>query len=445
MSARKLAAAALLTAALAGPASAQLPPAPLPLGGGAGAGPPPMGPIAPGLPPGADYAPPGMGYPAGGYMAGGGCPPGALDDVGQIRGPKAWIGAEYVVYWTKNLSVPPLATGGPAGGFALLGAAGTTTVLGDDEFDFREQHGFRILGGFWLTDSISVEGSVFYLPSKDQSFAPVTATINQPTLARPFYDANLRTQNVRLLSRPNTFSGSISSDATIGLWGAEIGGVLRAIERGPWTIDGMLGFKHLSLEESLTINDSATALALGVANFNGVGYRTGATTVVQDYFSTANRIYAVMLGSRLNLHMDAFTLSLTSKVSLGVNSQSVSADGSTHLIGPFPAATKVGGGLLAVGPNVGKSTRSEFAYVPELNLNLTAQLTPHLTLSFGYNFLYIGSAVRPGDQLASPVNPVYVPTSTSFGGRFGPVTPTADFNTSSFWAHGLNLGLTLGF
>jgi hypothetical protein len=443
MSARTLAAAAALTAALAGPASAQMPPMPLPLGGGGmGAGPMP-GPMPPGPMPGPEYAPPGMGYPAGGCPPG--FPEGTLDGVGQIRGPKAWLGVEYLVYWTKNAPTGTLATTGPAAGFAVLGAAGTSVAFGDNEFDFREQHGLRLHGGFWVTDSIAVEGSVFYLPSKDQSLGPVVGAPGT-TLARPFFDSNLRAQNVRLLSRPGVFTGQISADASLGLWGAEIGGVLRAIDNGKRvTIDGMLGFKHVSLEESLTINDSATALAGGVANFNGVGYRTGATTLAQDYFSTENRIYGVMLGSRFNLHLDAFTLSLTSKVTLGVNEQTVKADGSTHLTGPFPAATKVGGGLYAVGPNVGKFSRSEFAYVPELNLNLTAQLTPHLTLSLGYNFLYIGEVVRPGDQLTSPINPVFVPTSASFGGRFGQQVPAPVFNTSSFWANGINLGLTCSY
>lgn len=442
MSARKLAA-AVLTAALAGPASAQMPPAPLPLGGGAGPG-MPAGPIAPGYPPGADFAPPGMGYPSGG------CPPGfpggPLDDVGQIRGPKAWIGAEYLVYWTKNAPVnSPLATGGPAAGFGIFGTAGTAVVLGNEEFDFREQGGLRVHGGVWLTDSIGVEGNVFVLPSKDQSIGTVTATGDRPTLARPFFDSNLRAQNVRLLSRPNTFTGNISADATLGMWGAEITPVLRAIDNGGrLTVDGMLGFKHLSLEESLSINDVATAGPLGVANFNGVGYRN-ATTFVNDYFSTSNRIYSVLLGTRFNLHMDAFTFSLTSKVGLGANNQTVLADGSTTLVGPFPAPSKVGGGLLAVGPNVGKSDRSRFVYVPELNLNMTVQLTSQLTLSLGYNFLYISSVVRPGDQLDSPINPVFVPSSSNFGGRTGQPFPVPQFNTSSFYANGLNLGLSVGF
>lgn len=444
MSARKLAAAAL-TAALAGPASAQMPPSPLPLGGGAGpqfGGMP--GPVPPGMPPGPDYAPPGMGYPSGG------CPPGfpggPLDDVGQIRGPKAWIGAEYLVYWTKDAPVnSPLASGGPAAGFGILGSAGSAVVLGNQDIDFREQHGLRIHGGFWLTDSIAVEGNVFVLPSKDQSIGTVTATGALPTLARPFFDPTIRGQNVRLLSRPNTFTGNISADATIGLWGAEIGPVLRAIDNGgTFTADGMIGFKHISLEESLSINDTATAGPLGVANFNGVGYRN-ATTFVNDYFSTTNRIYGVMLGSRLNAHLDAFTLSITSKVTLGTNVQTVSADGSTTLVSPFPAPTKVGGGLLAVGPNVGKFDRSRFVYAPELNLNLTCQLTSQLTLSLGYNFLYISSVVRPGDQLDSPVNPVFVPTSSNFGARTGQPFPVSQFNTSTFYANGLNLGLSVGF
>ncbi|HUR55830.1 MAG TPA: BBP7 family outer membrane beta-barrel protein [Gemmataceae bacterium] len=444
MSARTLAA-AVMTAALAGPATAQMPPHPLPLGGGAG---PAVAPIPPGVPPGAEYAPPGFGYPAGGYPAGG-CPPGLLDEIGQHRGPKSWIGAEYLLYWTKNMPLgTPIATGGPAGGFATLGAAGTQVVLGNEDINFREQHGLRIHGGTWLTDAWAVEASLFLLPSKDFTLGPVTATDTLPTLARPFFDTSVRGQNVRLISRPGAFTGSVKAEATTGLWGGEIGPVLRMVDRGgSYTLDGIFAFKHVSLEESLQITDSARAGPLGVANFNGTAFRNGTTTFVEDYFSTTNRIYAATIGGRLNLHVDAFTLSLTSKLGLGVNEQSVRADGSTHLIGtnPFLAPVKVGGGLLAVGPNVGKFSRSDFVYMPELNLNLAVQLTPHLTLSFGYNFLYISDVVRPGDQLASPINPVFIPTSQNFGGQFGQKLPAAEFNTSSYWANGFNLGLAVGF
>jgi hypothetical protein len=374
-------------------------------------------------------------------------PLGPVDELSALRGPRVWAGAEYLLFWTEEAPISvPIATGGPAAGFGVLGAPGTVVRLGNSDVDFREQHGIRVVGGGWITDSLGIEASGFILPTKTQRIGPIGPTEQFPTLARPFADANLRGQNVRLLSRPATFEGSIGAQAQMSLWGAEVAPVLRVLDRGGRvTLDGMVGFKHVSLEESLDISDSARALAGGVANFNGVAFRTGATTSSTDHFYTANRIYAAMLGGRVNLHLQAFTLSLAGKISLGTNEQTVAADGSTTLVGPFPSPTVVGGGLYAVGPIVGRRTNSEFVAVPELNLNLTCQVTTHLTVSFGYNVLYISDVVRPGDQLGSAINPAFVPTSSNFGSRIGSALPQVPFKQSDFWANGLNLGLTVGF
>ena len=196
MSARTIAAAAVMTAAFAGPATAQHP---TPLGDAPG-GSPYYG--------GGPEMPPGMPGP----MTGGGCAPGGpLDDISKLRGPQAWLGAEYLLYWTKNAPIStPRATGGSAAGFATLGGADTRVVFGNQDVNFREQHGLRVVGGAWLTDTFGVEGSLFLLPTKNSTLGPVTATDILPTLARPFYDANQKLQNVRLLTKPNTFTGGIA-------------------------------------------------------------------------------------------------------------------------------------------------------------------------------------------------------------------------------------------
>ena len=107
MSARTIAAAAVMTAAFAGPATAQHP---MPRGDAPGGSP---------YYAGGPEMPPGMPGP----MTGGGCAPGGpLDDISKLRGPQAWLGAEYLLYWTKHMPISaPLATGGQAAGFATLG------------------------------------------------------------------------------------------------------------------------------------------------------------------------------------------------------------------------------------------------------------------------------------------------------------------------------------
>ena len=65
----------------------------------------------------------------------------------------------------------------------------------------------------------------------------------------------------------------------------------------------------------------------------------------------------------------------------------------------------------------------------------------------GYSFLYVNSVVRPGNQINRNINPT---PSVSWTGEppatlKGPAEPSFEFNSSSFWAHGINAGLTLRF
>src|SRR5712671_1860906 len=107
MSPRALTAVAVLTAVLAGRVSAQYPPDAAPLAGLGGAGPfyaggqPDFGPgPMPGGPPGMMPGAPMMGGP--GMVEGPVLATDSLGGAGGAHGPRAWFGAEYLLYWTKH-------------------------------------------------------------------------------------------------------------------------------------------------------------------------------------------------------------------------------------------------------------------------------------------------------------------------------------------------------
>lgn len=401
---------------------------------------PPGGPAGPAMPPGMP----------GGPVAG---PPLPTDDLiggpGLTRGLNCWVGAEYLLYWTKDapLSVP-IVTGGPATSTGIIGQPGVTVALGNTSFDFKNFSGVRVLGGAWLTQnqSLGVEGNIFILPSKRVGMPQITGVPGQATLARPFYDTALNRQSSRVLTRPGTFSGGINLDTSSQLWGAEVGPVWRYFDRGGHvTMDFVTGFKFLSLEESLTVNDFAAAVGTGQANFNGQTFRQPAVTFVNDHYATDNRFFGGVIGNRTNLHYQAFTLSLVTKLGLGNMQEAVRVDGTSSLVGVYPVPQVAGGGFFSQGGNSGKFVRNEFAVIPELNLNLAVQLTSHLTATFGYNYLYVSRVVRPGDQLGTNLNNTLIPTGQNFGARFGPQGPGVPFNSSNYWAQGFNLGLSVGY
>jgi hypothetical protein len=469
MAPRALAAVAVWTAALAGQAAGQAPLAP-------GGPPPPAGfarvgepaPLAPAsMAPGNPYfaggpammpmidpvgMPPPGGAPVGpppGYAG----PPLPTDDLaypGGPRGPQCWVGVDYLLYWTRHAPLPiPIATVGPAAGFGIIGTPGVQTILGSDEFNFHTFSGVRVSGGWWITENqtAGLEASLFVLPKKILDSPTIVGTDILPTLARPFVDTAQNRQNSRLLTRPNTFAGGIRAEATQTLWGADVEAVWRCFDRGGlMTIDYLSGFRFLSLEESLVIDDFAAALANGVVDFNGQQFRQPAVTFLQDRFSTTNRFYGWTSGFRVNANYEAITLGVTGKLGLGNMRQQIRVDGSTGFIGGAnPNLQTTGGAFYATGANSGKFNHDEFSVLPELAMNLSVQVTRCLTLNLGYSYLSVTKVVRPGDQLSPFVNSTLIPTGQNFGAHFGPQTPGLPFATSTYWAQGFNFGFAVGY
>lgn len=462
-----------VAASLAGPAArsiAQLPPEAAPLAGGYGTTPPaysapnyPTSPLPPGAMPGGmmpggmmpgamppGYMPPGGGMPGPppGMYAGPSLPPEGFNaGPGISRGPQAWFGVEYLLYWVKNAPLGfPVATVGPAGGSAALGAPGTQLLYGNGDINFNSMSGVRAIAGIWLTDneSIGLEGNFFILPRKNNGSPPLQGTSGLPTLARPFFDTANNQPSSLVVSQPGNFQGAITTTGSLQLWGAEIGPIWRAIDRGRWTFDAGAAFKFVSLDEGLNITSTSNALN-GVSVIQGRAFGSPSTLTVVDDYKTFNNFYGGTLTARSNLHWEAFTWSITGKLGLGVMDSNVRVNGSSTVTTPTTPAISSVGGLFASGANVGTFHNSQFSVLPEFSTNLNVQITRHIGMNFGYNLLFMNNVLRPGNQISTNVNPSGVPISPNFGAHIGPTGSTIPLATSDFWAQGFNLAIIVGY
>ena len=71
------------------------------------------------------------------------------------------VGAEALLWWLKKSPASiPLITDGD------IGEADTKILLGGRSLDTGANPGFRINGGYGLTDSSALEASFFYIPSR---------------------------------------------------------------------------------------------------------------------------------------------------------------------------------------------------------------------------------------------------------------------------------------
>jgi hypothetical protein len=290
--------------------------------------------------------------------------------------------------------------------------------------------GGRFTAGYWLGDEhiLGLEGSFFFLGQDATRFR--ATSLGSPILARPFFDvgsfAPTGGNNAELVSRPGVLAGTVSSSLTSKLWGAELN--LRSnVWCGPSLVgDGLLGYRYLQLDETLKVNENLTVLA-----------GTGGAFAVTDQFKVHNYFNAGQVGFDAELRRNRWFLDLKSKVALGDVHQTVNISGATVITDPATGVQRFAGGLLTQTTNIGNFSRDRFAWSPEVGVNVGYQLTDHCRAYVGYDFLYLSSVVRPGDQVDLTVNSNLLPPAMAGG----PNRPAFNWRGSDYWAQGLNFGL----
>lgn len=362
------------------------------------------------------------------------------------EGERFYCVAEYLLwsYQQPRLDVP-LATANVFGGVPVVGGAFTTVLAGGGErADYDLASGARVTAGVWLDrkHGLGLEASGFILAEQD--YQRTVFTPAGGSLGRPFLDLLARGESARLISFPGAFAGSLTVSTSTAFGGADAGGVWRAWCGDMLTVDVTGGYRYLSLAERLTVADTSAVLGGGVAALNGAAVRPGAMVVVADDFRAQNDYQGGYVGGRVRLDWKPCFVAVGGRVGIGNVRQELTATGSTTVIGG-PTAGSAAGGLLAVGPALGTTVRNMTAVVPEFDFKLGVKFARWADVFVGYGFIYMSEVARPGETLDRGVNTTFVPSSPNFGVPFGPARPVPAVNSADFFAHGLNLGLTLTY
>jgi hypothetical protein len=339
-------------------------------------------------------------------------------------------GVEYLMWWMKKGNFPALATtGSPAD--APPGALGQpgTVIIYSDHVGPNGLSGIRFNLGLWLDaeQSWAVEGNYFFFGQRHVGFT--VGHTGDPSLANtlnvPFFNADTGLEDTIQIGVPGAQSGTITAVTGHRFEGAEFNLRARLLHDSDYRVFLIAGFRYLALVESLDFSAYSDALAPLVA---GAGS-------FSDSFTTRNRYYGGQIGIGGELTREEIVLNLHATLGFGSITQNVSIHGSTTAIDPIAGtSTTTPGGFFAGPNNSGDYSRTRFAFVPEIGVNLGYRLTPHLTASVGYTFLYVSSVVRPGDQLDRSVN--FAPPNTH---------PAFSLNSTGLWIQGVNLGLELRF
>lgn len=338
-----------------------------------------------------------------------------------------WASVEYLLWWRRGQSFPPLVTTSPAG--TAQGDAGVlpnaTVLFGNDNVGDEARPGGRLVLGGWLNEcrTCSVEGRFFVLGEEQINFSADSTAF--PILARPFRDPAMMTQEATLLAFPGfTGPGNVNISGTSDVLGGDFLYRWQATQTVTSTMDFLVGYQFSRIDEDFGINSFSTAI-------NVPGIDAGTTFTSMDRFQARNEFHAAQIGLAATYENYDWSIDLLAKLAFGNMREVVTISGQTTIVTPGPATTtNTIPGPLGGAANSGRHVNNEFAVSPEVGINCRYAINQCLDLSFGYSFIYWSSLAQAGNQIDPMLNDP---------------PPAFSLNSGAYWVHGLNIGANFRF
>jgi Putative beta barrel porin-7 (BBP7) len=277
------------------------------------------------------------------------------------------ISAEALVWWFKDSPAPvPLITDG------LVGQPGTKTLLGGEDLDTDANPGFRLSSSYVFTERWGVESSFFYIPSSSTSKSVSSSgQLGSTDLILPYIDATTGRESGTEISFSPIYRGSATETLSNSLMGVDLNATWALVPSGAWRVDLLGGFRWLRLHETYTLTTSSPF----IPPFPQDIWNT------TDEFDTINNLYGAQAGVRARFDWKGFFTTATVKFAMGAMVQSANISGSlvTNDFTNFGPTQTFSGGYFALPSNIGHYSRTAFAVIPEIGLNLGYQITPSST------------------------------------------------------------------
>jgi hypothetical protein len=383
-----------------------------------------------------------------------------------------WFRADYLMWWTSGMKLPPLVTTSPSGTdvseAGVLGYKNTAILYGDSKVGIDGRSGFRTTLGMWI-DNCQNWGVEFDYLSLGQAANGYERESNGSTiLARPFYSLYIEPKGTNgqaseLVAYPGIVQGSVGVETkdyfqSVGVTmsynicscnpcgdscgegcgsscgsGCGGGGELcpdascAPVAFGCRT-DLLMGFRYYNLSDFVGITEDLTVTQTGPTK--------GTTYLIHDNFEAKNDFYGSELGLRTRIYRCRWSVEILSKIAVGNTHQTVNINGQTIITPSGGTSQTYDVGTFASGTNIGVYQRDVFTVIPQLGVELGYQMTCNWRAFIGYNLLYWGCVGRSGDQIDLNLDPRNFPPATA-GGLPYPAYPG---KTSCFWAQGVNIG-----
>jgi hypothetical protein len=355
--------------------------------------------------------------------------------------PRVWFRSEGLLWWSKSSPMPvPVVTQGSLADAipGALGQPGTSVLLGNQNIGIPTRGGGRFTFGFSFdpAQTWGVEGTYFSLADVSMSQSVFSdGSSGSPFLGFPFYNPNKPGEDATPLALPGAFAGQTVLSLQTILQGTDVNLLHNISNSGGVRIDLLGGFRYINFQEDLKLTTDSPNIDPNNPGF----FHTF------DAFNINNNFYGSQFGVRASIDRARYFVNATGKMAIGSTFENVSVNGGTFTnIGGYASAP---GAYLSQPTNLGSTTHSQFAVVPEMNLNAGFRLAPWASIIVGYSFLYISSVARPGDQIDRVINPTQSSAITNnFPANLsGVARPGLTVHSTDFWAQGLNFALELRF
>ncbi len=357
---------------------------------------------------------------------------------------RAFVGFEFLQWWDRSRSIPPLVTtdasttpiNNGAPNFVPIAltnpAAGISPdsrlLFGGQDIGGKVQSGGRLTAGLWLDDEHSRALGVKAYGNEGFSLKQNFSSDGTQPLGLSFFNTdplNVGFGEDALIIAHDNFGLNRNGSVDITSQNEFIGGEVfyrSLLDSGcNYRLDALFGYQYARVNDDLLMRSTINDVNSGdVFTFN-------------DLFDVSNSYNAGFLGAQTEFYKNNFTLSMLGKISLGNMRQKATIAGSNTANG-----IETDGGLYAQPfTNIGEHSRDITVWSPEANFKLAYAVTHDLSFSIGYTFIYWNKMALAGDQLDRNVNA----TQLSGGGLIGPGDPTFNFRDTDYWLQTIDFGV----
>lgn len=328
-----------------------------------------------------------------------------------------WVELDFLLWWREGRDFPALVTGEDPG---TLSDPPSPVLFGGGQLNEQARPGGRLEFGMWLDDCqcLGAGGRFVSIGNARTRFALAGAAGDGQFFARPFYDTAVPETNALVVHNGVNTIGTLDLVTESEFQTADAFLRCLVVRTGYSRLDFLFGYQLGRLNESLVIASNSEELA------------SGNVLTVTDSFATRNEFHGGHFGIQGQYLWGVFGLEMAARFGFGNMNQQATLAGSS--VPPNPS----GGLLVNQQINSGTHQRDVFSYMHDAGLELVYYPTERVKLSLGYNMMFFSDMARPGDQIATNID----------GSPFGlDSVPPFKFESTHFFAHGLNLGLECRF